>query len=266
MVERGESLEEQIARGRRLAEKRYGAKKFIAYFQSFTNTYGPLSRLKMMYDTALSCADVVGLFVATRPDCINSEVLELLRSYQKDHLVWVEYGLQSSHDETLRAINRGHDVACFEHAVRMADNCGLNVCAHVILGLPGETREMMLGTARYLASLPVMGVKIHLLYVARGTRLAELYEQGGIQCLARDDYVEAVIDFLELLRPDMVIQRLTGDPAPSELLAPQWAKEKFKNLNLIKKRLEERDSWQGRKCQSHGGTEPQSRGTTEPQR
>jgi radical SAM protein (TIGR01212 family) len=250
MIDRGESIGEQVAKGRILAERRYGAKKFIAYFQSFTNTYGPIPRLKKLYDTALSHPDVVGLFVATRPDCVNPDILELLRSYQKDHLVWVEYGLQSAHHTTLLAINRGHDVACFERAVHMATGYGLDVCAHVIIGLPGETRAMVLDTARYLASLPVKGLKLHLLYVVRGTRLAELYERGEFQCLDREGYVELVVDFLELLRSDMVIQRLTGDPAPSELVAPAWAKEKSRNLTLIRLRLEEKDTWQGKKCQN----------------
>jgi radical SAM protein (TIGR01212 family) len=251
MIDRGESIEEQVTKGRILAEKRYGARKFIAYFQSFSNTYGPLPQLKEQYDAALSRPDMVGLFVATRPDCIDSDILEALSSYQKDHLVWIEYGLQSAHDSTLLAINRGHDAACFERAVRMTRGYVLDVCAHVILGLPGETRIMMLETARYLASLPVKGVKIHLLYVVRGTRLADLYERGEFQCLERDEYTELVVDFLELLRPDMIIQRLTGDPAPSELVAPEWAKEKSRNLALIRQRLEERDTWQGRKYQSH---------------
>jgi radical SAM protein (TIGR01212 family) len=255
MIDRGESIEEQIAKGRILAEKRYGARKFIAYFQSFSNTYSPLPRLKKLYDAALSQPDVVGLFVATRPDCIDSDILEVLSTYQKDHLVWIEYGLQSAHDSTLLAINRGHDVACFERAVHMAAGYGLDVCAHVILGLPGETRPMVLGTARYLASLPVKGVKLHVLYVVCRTRLAELYGRGEFRCLERDEYIELVIDFLELLRPDMIIQRLTGDPAPSELVAPEWAREKSRTLTLIRQRLGERDTWQGKKCQDHGTTE-----------
>jgi radical SAM protein (TIGR01212 family) len=255
MIDRGESIEEQVAKGRILAGKRYGARKFIAYFQSFSNTYGPLPKLKEQYDAALSRPDMVGLFVATRPDCIDSDILEALSSYQKDHLVWIEYGLQSAHDSTLLAINRGHDAACFERAARMASGYGLDVCAHVILGLPGETRTMMLETARYLASLPVKGVKIHLLYVVRGTRVASLYERGEFQCLERGDYTELVVDFLELLRPDMIIQRLTGDPTPFELVAPEWAKEKSRNLALIRQRLEERNTWQGKKYQSHGTTQ-----------
>jgi uncharacterized protein len=161
--------------------------------------------------------------------------------------VWIEYGLQSAHDSTLVAVNRGHDVKCFEGAVRMACDCGLDVCAHVILGLPGETRAMMLETARYLSSLPVSGVKIHLLYIVKGTKMADLCSRGAYKCLSREECINLVIDFIELLPPGMVIQRLTGDPPPSELLAPDWAREKAVNIALIKTRLEERDTWQGKK-------------------
>ena len=250
LLNQGLPIQDQIARGRSHAERKYGAKKFIAYFQSFSNTYAPILQLKKIFDAGLLSPDVVGLFVATRPDCVDSGVLSLLSSYQKDHLVWIEYGLQSAHDSTLLAINRGHDVGCFETAVRMAYQYGLNVCTHVILGLPGETRAMTLETARYLSSLPVSGVKIHLLYVVKGTRLADLYRKGAYTCLSREEYVDLVVDFLELLPPDLVIQRLTGDPVPSELVAPGWAMEKFRNLALIKKRLEERETWQGKKLGS----------------
>jgi hypothetical protein len=246
MLAEGLSIQEQITRGRIFGEKRYGAKKFIAYFQSFSNTYAPLPKLKELYDAGLECPEVVGLFVATRPDCVDSDVLSLLSSYKRDHLVWIEYGLQSAHDSTLLAINRGHKVKCFERAVHMACDFGLNVCAHVILGLPGETRAMMLETARYVSLLPVSGVKIHLLHVARGTRLADLYRNGTYECLSRDEYIALVIDFLEILPPEVVIQRLTGDPNPSELLAPYWAKEKPLNLALIKTGLEESNTWQGK--------------------
>jgi radical SAM protein (TIGR01212 family) len=245
-INRGLSIDEQIAAAREHIQRRYGAKKFIAYFQSFTNTYAPVSQLKTLYDQALSHRDMVGLSVATRPDCVGEEELDLLRSYQKGHLVWVELGLQSAHDATLRKINRGHDVACFERGVLLANDFGLNVCAHIILGLPGEDRAMMLETARFLSRLPVQGVKIHLLYVVKGTELETLYENGEFSCLAREEYVEMVVDFLELLVPDMVVQRLTGDPVRSELVAPSWAKEKSKNLDLVREALERRNTWQGR--------------------
>ena len=246
LINHGLSIEQQIAEAKGFIQKRYKAKKFIAYFQSFTNTYAPLSQLKALYDRALIHKDMVGLSVATRPDCVNREILTLLSSYQADHLVWLEYGLQSSHDKTLKLINRGHDVTCFKQSVLMADEYSINICAHIILGLPGEDREMMLQTARFLSNLPIRGVKIHLLYVVKGTPLSELYHKEGFRCLNRNEYANLVVDFLELLPPDMVIQRLTGDPIQSELVAPLWAKEKQVNLKLIQTTLERRKTWQGR--------------------
>ncbi|MBW1922661.1 MAG: TIGR01212 family radical SAM protein [Deltaproteobacteria bacterium] len=241
------SIEEQIESARNFLEKRYGARKFIAYFQSFSNTYAPPEQLKRLYDTALAPPGMVGLSVATRPDCINEAVLDLLASYKGRALTWLEMGLQSAHDETLRRINRGHDAACFERAVLAAHGHGIQVCAHVILGLPGETREMMRRTARYLAALPVQGVKIHLLYVVRDTPLAHMYRRGEFRCLEREEYADLVADFLERLPPRLVIQRLTGDPGPGELLAPAWALDKGANLEAIRRRLAERDTWQGRR-------------------
>jgi radical SAM protein (TIGR01212 family) len=247
LINRGMSIEEQIVKARSYFQDRYKAGKFISYFQSFSNTYAPLQKLESLYNQAVSQKDVVGLSVATRPDCVDMDVLNLLGSYKKDSLVWIEYGLQSAHDETLNRINRGHDVACFERSVHMANECGLNICVHVILGLPGENREMMLETARFLSRLPIHGVKIHLLYVVEGTQLAGFYRKGEIRCLEREEYVALLVDFLELIPPDMVIQRLTGDPPKSELIAPSWAREKNKNLNLIRETLEKRDTWQGRR-------------------
>lgn len=190
---------------------------------------------------------MVGLSVGTRPDCIDHEILSLLNSFQKDCLVWIEYGLQSAHDITLSRINRGHDVACLEKAVMSAHEHGIDVCVHVILGLPGEDHGMMMETARYISGLPITGVKIHSLYVTRGTVLADLYAKGQYACIGREEYIETLIDFLEVLPPELVIQRITGDPNPSELIAPLWTLEKTKNINLINKRLEERETWQGKK-------------------
>lgn len=246
LINHGLSIAQQIAEAKDFIQKRYKANKFIAYFQSFTNTYAPVSHLKGLYDEALAQKNMLGLSVATRPDCVDREILTLLSSYQADHLVWLEYGLQSSHDKTLKLINRGHDVACFEQSVLMADEYSINICAHIILGLPGEDREMMLQTAQFLSNLPVRGVKIHLLYVVKGTPLSELYHKEGFRCLNRKEYANLVVDFLELLPPDMVIQRLTGDPIQSELEAPLWAKEKQLNLKLIRTTLERRETWQGK--------------------
>lgn len=246
LTQQGISIINQIVEAQSYFKNRYNTKKFIAYFQSFTNTYAPVPILKALYNQALAPKDMVGISVATRPDCVDMDILKLLVSFAENYLVWIEYGLQSAHDATLKRINRGHDVACFERSVRMANECGLNTCAHVILGLPGENRKMMLETARFISSLPIQGVKIHLLYIVKGTYLAELYKKGEIRCLEREEYVDLVADFLELLPPDMVIQRLTGDPKKTELLAPSWAREKPKNLNLIRETLEKRNTWQGR--------------------
>lgn len=243
---RGESIVEQIEHAKAFLVERYGARKFIAYFQSFTNTYGPLDQLKELYDAALSRPDMVGLSVATRPDCIDREKLRLLRSYRRDHLVWVEFGLQSSHDETLRLINRGHDSTCFKEAVRSAKACDLSVCAHIILGLPGETSAMMLETARFLADLPIDGIKIHSLYVLQGTVMGTLFNSGRYEPMTRARYVETVVEILEVLPPGLVIQRLTGDPPRTGLLAPLWTLEKQKNLNMIRNALERKNTWQGR--------------------
>ena len=245
-TEEREPISLQISRAKDFIRKRYKAQKFIAYFQSFTNTYAPVTHLKKLYHKALSPPDMVGLSVGTRPDCVNEEILEVISTYRKDHMVWMEYGLQSAHDKTLQIINRGHSVACFEEMVRLTHDFGLNICAHVILGLPGENRRMMLETARFLADLPIHGVKIHLLYVIRGTPLARLYEKGTFRCLEKEEYANLVADFLELLPPDMVIQRLTGDPGKSDLLAPGWAVQKMENLRTIQDTLERRDTWQGR--------------------
>jgi len=246
MIHQGLSIEEQVAKGAEFAGKRYGAKKFIAYFQSFSNTYAPLEKLKSLYDRALAHPGVVGLSVGTRPDCITPEILGLFNAYMTRFLVWLELGLQSAHDTTLLQINRGHDAACFDRAAAMADASGLNVCAHVILGLPGETGPMMLETAQHLASLPVKGLKIHALYVVKGTALAAMHDMGRYRCLAREEYVEGVVDFLERIPPHVVIQRLTGDPPQGELQAPQWVKEKGRNLACIGRRLKERNTWQGK--------------------
>ncbi len=242
---RGLSITAQLIRGKETLGRRYKARKFLAYFQSFSNTYAPLKRLKTLYDEALNVQDVVGLSIGTRPDCINEPVLELLQAYTQRYLIWIEYGLQSAHDATLTLINRGHDLKCFQNAVRATRKRGIQICVHVILGLPGETRSDMLETAHTLAELEIDGLKIHLLYVVKGTRLESLYRQGRFRCLNQAEYVERVCEFLERIPPQVVIQRLTGDPHPEELVAPQWALEKTETLNMIRQVLEERDTRQG---------------------
>lgn len=242
----GLSVAEQIRRHRGAVARRYKAKKFLVYFQSYSNTYAPVERLRQLYGEALSATDgIVGLSIGTRPDCVDEPRLALLEELARSHLIWVEYGLQSAHDETLKAIRRGHDLACFERAVAKTRGRGIRICAHVILGLPGEKREHMMTTARTLAGMGVDGVKLHLLYVARGTPLAADYLAGTFRCLDQAEYADLVGEFLSFLPPETIIQRLTGDPHPEELVAPGWSLDKRGTLDLIFQRMTETGIRQG---------------------
>jgi len=249
---RGLSIGQQVREGMAHMSRRYGAARFIAYFQSFTNTYGPRERLQGLYEEALAFPQVVGLSIGTRPDCLEDELLDLLAGYARERLVWLELGLQSAQDATLRRLNRGHDVACFTAAVARADQRGLEVIAHVILGLPGEGPREAAATAAYLASRPLHGVKIHLLYVVKGSALARLYRQGAYTCLTPDQYREQVVDFIELLPPHLVIHRLTSDPHPEELLAPAWSLDKSRVLAGIREEFARRGSRQGSRWEPAG--------------
>ncbi len=244
--DRGLSITEQLEAGKAAVARRFKAKRFIAYFQSYSNTYAPLEQLRAMYDEALQVQGIVGLAVGTRPDCVGASVLDLLESYARRTLVWIEYGLQSAHDATLSRINRGHDVAAFQSAVLATAGRGIQICAHIILGLPGESAEQMRATADYIARLPIDGVKLHLLYVVRGTPMEAMYRSGAYRCLTQAEYVALVCDLLERLPPHMVIQRLTGDPHRDELVAPEWALSKAQTLDLIQRQLALRDTRQGR--------------------
>jgi len=239
------SVSEQIRRGKEYYKKHRNAGKFIAYFQTFTNTYGPIEKLKKLYDEALAEEDVIGLSVGTRPDCVSNDVIDLFHNYAKTMHVWLELGLQSIHEKTLRFINRGHSVETFLDSVKRASGENINICTHIIVGLPGETREDILETARVIATLPIQGIKIHLLLALRGTTISNLYEKGEITMLEREDYVTIVCDILEILPPEMVIQRLTADGYRDIFLAPQWAVNKMEVLNRIDRELEKRNTYQG---------------------
>lgn len=244
--QQSQSITEQLKKGKDYLKRRYKATKFLGYFQSFTNTYAPLSTLKSLYEEALSDPDVVGLTIGTRPDCVSEEVLEYLEGRSREHLIWLEYGLQSAHDVTLRRINRGHDVAAFVDAVQHTRARKIPICVHVILGLPGEDREMMLETARFLAGQDIQALKIHLLYVVRGTVLEEWYVKGDYRCLSREEYVAVAGQFLSLLPPRFIIQRVTGDPHPEELVAPLWALEKSQNIQALHAYMERHGLYQGK--------------------
>jgi radical SAM protein (TIGR01212 family) len=241
------SVIDQVVTAKKALSKRYKAKKFIAYFQSFTNTYGSITTLKSLYEQALSVEDVVGISIGTRPDCVDEPILDLIQGYTDNFLVWIEYGLQSAHDSTLALINRGHDFNCFKAAVDATKNRGINICAHVILGLPQENKVHMLQTAQAVADMGIDGIKLHLLYVVKGTKLDQLYRKNQYKCLDQNEYIDIVCDFLERIPKHIVIQRLTGDPHPNELVAPIWCLKKMETIDLIRKTLEKRDTWQG-KC------------------
>jgi uncharacterized protein len=239
------AVAEQIGLGQSYYRGKRRAGKFIAYFQTFTNTHAPVGRLKALYDEALAQPDVIGLSIGTRPDCVPDETLKLIKSYAEFYHVWLEFGLQSIHDRTLAAINRGHDAAAFFDAVQRAADGNILICTHIILGLPGETRDDMMETARVLAKLPIHGIKIHLLLALRGTAVGKSYEEGRVKLLTKAEYVDTVCDILEELPPQMVIQRLTADGYRDIYLGPQWAINKMDVLNAIDRELTARDSCQG---------------------
>lgn len=242
------SVKEQIEEGIGFYRKNFKAEKFIVYFQAYTNTYGPVGLLRELYDEALSFREVVGLSVGTRPDCLPEDVLDLLTWYSKRTHLWVEIGLQSMHNETLFQINRGHTYEQFIDAVVRTKQRGLRVCVHLILGLPGETHEMMMQTADTLAILNIEGLKIHHLYVAEKTLIEKMYRDGKIETLTMDEYIALVCDFLERIPSNVTIQRVTGELKGEYLVAPKWGVSKRVVLAAIEKEFARRGSYQGKMC------------------
>lgn len=235
----------QIEDGKEVMRRKYKAGGFLAYFQAYSNTYASVEHLKSLYSEAMGVPDVVGLIIATRPDCLADDVLDYIHEISQQSYLWLELGVQSMHDRTLELINRRHDHACSVDAIERAKSRGLRICAHVILGLPGESRDEMLAMALELNRLGVDGVKLHLLHVMKGTVLAEMYGKGKVSVMDRDSYAGLVCDFLELLEPQVLIHRLTGDGGHDNLVAPLWSLKKFEVLNLIDAELERRGTRQG---------------------
>ncbi|MBM3224226.1 MAG: TIGR01212 family radical SAM protein [Candidatus Tectomicrobia bacterium] len=240
------TVREQLEEGKRFLQRRYGAQRFIAYFQAYTNTYSDVQTLQRLYDEALACDDIVGLAVGTRPDCVPDAVLDLLADYAQRTYLWLELGLESGHDATLVWLNRGHTVAAFDDAVQRAQQRHLQLCAHVILGLPGESAADMLSTVRRLAALRLDAVKLHHLHVVRHTVLEKLYHQGKVPLLSLEAYASLVADCLERLPPDTIIMRLMGDAPHAMLVAPTWSADKRAALQRIEAELVQRDTYQGK--------------------
>ena len=259
----GKSIAEQIDEGIEFHQVRYrNTKHYLAYFQSYSNTYAPVSRLRELYLAALTHPKIVGIVIGTRPDCVDEEKLDFLAGLKAgeglgdwhrdgfEHpVVKVEYGIESCYDETLLRVGRGHDVAVAEKAVRMSAERGLEPGAHFILGLPGETREMLLGQCRFISSLPLHSVKFHQLQIVKGTRIEKEFAQvpQGFLRLSLPDYLDMVIDILERLRPDLYIERVAGEVPPRFVNETQWGLiRNFQILHLLDERLSERNTWQGR--------------------
>ncbi|MCD6460027.1 TIGR01212 family radical SAM protein [bacterium] len=242
---KGVSIREQMLLGMREYRKRYKAEKFIAYFQSYSNTNLPVWELKNIYDQALGFEDIVGLSIGTRPDCVDEEKIRLISNYCSDYYVWIEYGLQSANNETLKRINRGHTFEQLAQAVEMTKNKGINICLHVIIGLPGETYDDVMRTADEVAKLGIDGIKIHLLHIIKNTPLEKDYLSGKIKVLDQQTYVSMVCDFLEKIPKNILVQRLTGERRKDILTAPDWCLNKAVVIRSINDELIRRGSHQG---------------------
>lgn len=234
-----ESAKERVAR-------KVGGGKYIAYFQSFSNTYGPAEKFEKIFTEAILHPDVVALSVATRPDCLPDEILGLLRRLSQIKPVWVELGLQTIHEETAALIRRGFDLACFDEASAKLHAAGIKVIVHLILGLPGETRDDILKSVSYVAAAHPDGIKFQLLHVLRNTDLASLFAEGKFEVMSMREYIDLIAECVEMLPPDTVVHRLTGDGPKSILIAPQWSADKRSVLNTIRKVFSEKDVRQGR--------------------
>ena len=246
----GKSLHQQMDEGIEFHKVRYRTTEhYLAYFQSFSNTYAPLERLKTLYEEALSHPDVVGIVIGTRPDCVDEEKLDYIAELAKKHVVIVEYGIESCYDRTLGRINRGHDFETARKAVEMTAQRGIDVGAHFILGLPGETKQMMLDSCALINALPIRSVKFHQLQIVKGTRMEKEYAEcpEDFERFSLDEYLDFFTDMLERLRPDLFIERFVGEVPPRFVNETPWGLiRNVELLRLLEKRLEERDTWQGR--------------------
>lgn len=241
------SIESQIKQQKELLSLKWKTGKYIAYFQNYTNTYSALDDLNRKYREAINGDDIVGLAIATRPDCLNEDILDLLSEINNETYLWVEFGLQTIHESTARLIRRGYNLECFNDSIKELKKRNIKIVVHLIIGLPGESVEDILESVRYISSLSIYGVKLHLLHVLKDTDLYNYYLKENFNILSQDEYVSLVCDAIELLPPEVVIHRLTGDGAKDKLVTPRWTLNKLKVLTDIDKVLKSRDTYQGYK-------------------
>lgn len=248
------SVSDQIEEAKDRINKKIKSGKYIAYFQSFTNTYAPAEYLRTLFTEAIRKEDIVGLSIATRPDCLSDEIISLLSELNQIKPVFVELGLQTIHENTARFIRRGYELNCFSDAVMRLDKININIVVHLILGLPKENFSDIIDSVRYLNNLPVNGVKLQLLHILKHTDLADYYadKNNHFETLSLEDYTILLAECIENLRPDIVVHRMTGDGKKSELIAPLWSADKKRVLNFINRYFEEHNIIQGRKYDNHG--------------
>ena len=239
-------LKEQVRSQKELLSNKWKADKYIIYFQSFTNTYAPVERLKKLYYEALKIEGVVGIAIATRPDCLDDEVIELLAELNRKTFLWVELGLQTIHEETAKFIRRGYDLAVYDQAIKRLKENNIRVVTHLIIGLPKESREDILESVKYVAKTNTWGIKLHSLYIQRDTDLYDYYLRKPFSIMTLEEYVNIVVDALEILPKSMIVHRLTGDGKRGLLVEPKWTLNKIKVLTSIDKELKNRDSYQGK--------------------
>lgn len=241
-----DSLQKQFDSVKEVMQKKWSDGKFISYFQANTNTYGPIDKIKALFEAALTLdKDIVGLSIATRPDCLSKEILDYLEDLNKRTYLSVELGLQSIHEKSLKFINRGHDLNCFIEGVKELRKRNINVIVHIINGLPNESKADMLETVKLLNKLDIQGIKIHMLFIQKKTELAQFYKNNPFDLLTLEEYVDICVNQIELLNDNIIIHRLTGDAPRDELIAPLWSLKKFVVTNEIDKLLRSKNSYQG---------------------
>ena len=241
------SIQTQIEKSMEKLTKQFKAEAFMAYFQSYSNTYAPIEKLKEIYDSVFINDKIVSISIGTRPDCVDNQKLDLISTYKHP---WIEYGLQSAHDETLKLINRGHDFNCFKNAVIETKKRGIKVCAHVIFGFPNENRKMMLETIKKLSELNIDGIKIHMLTILADSPLAKIYEKEKFYLMTMEQYCDLVCDTLEILPKNCTIQRIAGTGFSETTIEPKWVNRRFEILNMIDKMMIQKNSFQGDKFNS----------------
>lgn len=244
--DRNFSISSQFEDIKAMMKNKWKSGKYIAYFQAYTNTYGEIQELRRKYEEAIKQEGVVALAIATRPDCLSQEVIELVSEYNSKLYTWIELGLQTSNEKTAKIINRGYTLDIFEDALGRLRRKNIDVVVHTIFGLPGESREDMLNTIKYLANKEIQGIKIHLLHLLKGTPLVKLYEQGKLRFLEKDEYIDLVCEAITLLPESIVIHRLTGDAPRNLIIGPMWSLKKWEVLNNIDKKLNDEELYQGK--------------------